>query len=46
METNVVIFHFSNMADESLEEHQRIKNSFSDVLQPSFVEDIVTIQPS
>ena len=47
MKTNSVTFHFSNMADEIMEERERILNTFSNVpAQPFRVGDIVVRQPS
>ena len=44
--TIVVIFPFSNMADESFAERKRILNRYPDIQQPFFVEDIVITQPT
>ena len=47
IKTNGVTFHFSNMADEILQERERIIHTFSNVPpQPFQVGDIVIVQPS
>ena len=46
IKTIVVIFLFSNMADEILEERQRILNRYSNIPQSFFCGDIVITQPT
>lgn len=44
--TIIVIFPFSNMADESFAEREIILNRYSNIPQPFFVDDMVITQPT